>query len=406
MSRHRGECPVTIVVGISPNDQNDWVSLRQTIVGILDAWGLQMVGILIRWDGVWSGARGAAEDETLQSAAAGTAARSIDSVAAITPGTILKPRKMKSGTAIFGGWVEIRSPGGRWRLAGLTCTHCVLPPEADISVNKATGLWTTRGVALGDARAAILLSVDVPTEEFIRTQVLHHQARIIDQVEESRYKELKTLADIGIPLGRTDRFVWANFTNEVTKHQRSLDTYKVMLQTGEYVFGHVLAASGLRTIDPTFHIDPRRRAYYDGNPFNMDWALVVPRGNPLASNTVPVGTPNYSMLPPNYTLKRFELDDLKPNDTLYKVGAVTGARRDQSKPSSLGSTASWLRARSLLLQIAGDAGSLVATAGGAVAGLLFGANDASSFAFFTLATELIKDIKGRTGLVDVRIMPP
>ncbi|KAL3485215.1 hypothetical protein BJX62DRAFT_243200 [Aspergillus germanicus] len=55
MGETAAECPLTIVVAVEPSARSSWVGLREDIVRVLDKWGYEDVGVLIRWDGCWRG---------------------------------------------------------------------------------------------------------------------------------------------------------------------------------------------------------------------------------------------------------------------------------------------------------------------------------------------------------------
>jgi hypothetical protein len=115
----------------------------------------------------------------------------------------------------------------------------------------------------------------------------------------------------------------------------------------------------------------------------------------------------------------FNFNALKHNDTLYKVGAQSGATRGwyggllecRVSRSLVGGREdvvvtmehTLLVGQNETVVASGDSGSLVTTGGGDVVGLLFGGSDAKHRGYFTAAKDLVQEIKKYTGATDVRV---
>ncbi|KAL3452344.1 hypothetical protein BJX65DRAFT_303179 [Aspergillus insuetus] len=315
---------IDLRVGVDAGIRANWQDLREVVIRVLDRYELGSVSILIRWDTLWLGARKGPS----QPAPAGTTATEED-ITDICPGTSLHPHSAQDGTATFGGWLELRWKDTKWQAYGVTCTHCVIPDVSSVAKTDALDVqrWTRDGIRFGASRAPEILQVDAPTKTFIRDRLDNLEEYIAEQIESASYKRIALFVEEEVEFEARDQKTWDTMNRRIALYRSMKATYKSMLERDNYVFGRVMAASGLRITRDTSGWNTDKSAYLEDQASNLDWALVKPHAGVAVSNKIPARTEKYNILPEDHFLIDFNFNALKHNDTLYKVGAQSGATR-------------------------------------------------------------------------------
>lgn len=133
-SDEQAECPVTIVLGVDHRIKRRWEDARETILGVLDGFGvLDGVAVLVRKD-----------VPVFQMDSGLKPARAFDITKYCKPeedlGTTMNPHRSHHCAGSFGGWLEVLSPDTKsWTPLGISCYHCVFPIGTDLSPTEIDG---------------------------------------------------------------------------------------------------------------------------------------------------------------------------------------------------------------------------------------------------------------------------
>lgn len=130
------QCPPTILLGVDRQTRRNWKDVREAVVRVLDSFGLSTEGVLIRKD------KNVFKMDSQSTPATASTGIFMNEV---NPGYSLCPQRMKHGQGTFGGWIELRNPkSGKWVPFGITCSHCVFPPDTDLSPEEIQGMLLIR----------------------------------------------------------------------------------------------------------------------------------------------------------------------------------------------------------------------------------------------------------------------
>lgn len=118
-SNDAAENPPTVVILVALHSNRDWMVTRESIVDILDRFQLPMVAVEILKDTL---------ERTGDSYPGDLNSNDIKGPARI--GGSLGSSEVKHSSSTFGGLIDLKCPQtGLWKMFGLTCYHCVVPPE-------------------------------------------------------------------------------------------------------------------------------------------------------------------------------------------------------------------------------------------------------------------------------------
>lgn len=272
--------------------------------------------------------------------------------------------------------------------------------------------------------------MDSPSRRGVKREI-ENLARRIDAYQNQppfpKVEEAKARGDFVIP---EDERQWKVASDMLAKLKEQRDTGKEFFHKNRFVFGPVVAASGLqeRPMKTTLARDPTALLSI------IDWALVKPQNRS-------VGTNNVSQIPHiaailvfvTFTsqvaahrslgvskLNGFSLCGIQNGDELFKVGCATGftggiysglqtiyiaTRLVDGREMKIKTWEHTILARSLSQVVVeqGDSGSLVFNRLGAVVGMCFGGTYYGDAGFFTHAVDLIESIQEVTGVREVRL---
>ena len=125
------ENPPTVVILVALHSNRDWRETRESIVDILDRFQLPMVAVEML--------KGALE-RTGDSYPGDLNPNDIKGPARI--GGSLGSSEVKHSSSTFGGFIDLKCPQtGLWKMFGLTCYHCVVPPEEHRSKDMVKSKW-------------------------------------------------------------------------------------------------------------------------------------------------------------------------------------------------------------------------------------------------------------------------
>ncbi|CAL5867205.1 uncharacterized protein PFLUO_LOCUS1418 [Penicillium psychrofluorescens] len=332
----------------------------------------------------------------------------------VNPGYSLCPQRMKHGQGTFGGWIELRNPkSGKWVPFGITCSHCVFPPDTDLSPEEIQVVqrWKESGFPFNNDKASQLLMMDSPSRRGVKREI-ENLARRIDAYQNQppfpKVEEAKARGDFVIP---EDERQWKVASDMLAKLKEQRDTGKEFFHKNRFVFGPVVAASGLqeRPMKTTLARDPTALLSI------IDWALVKPQNRSVGTNNVAA----HRSLGVS-KLNGFSLCGIQNGDELFKVGCATGftggiysglqtiyiaTRLVDGREMKIKTWEHTILARSLSQVVVeqGDSGSLVFNRLGAVVGMCFGGTYYGDAGFFTHAVDLIESIQEVTGVREVRL---
>jgi hypothetical protein len=109
---------------------------------------------------------------------------------------------------------------------------------------------------------------------------------IAEQTESASYKRIALFVEEEIELETRDQKTWDTMNRRISLYRSMKATYKSMLEREDYVFGRVMAASGLRVSRDTSGWNADKSAYLENQTSNLDWALVKPRAGVAGTNKV------------------------------------------------------------------------------------------------------------------------
>ncbi|PYI12365.1 hypothetical protein BO78DRAFT_424819 [Aspergillus sclerotiicarbonarius CBS 121057] len=397
-------CAPTVVLGVDHKEQRDWRVTREDVLKILTKHGLKMVGVLIRKD--------SAKLHTERYS--GPAIDNLPGDGIVHVGQSLSPNRMRSARGTLGGYIELRNPTrGDWVPFALTCCHCVLPTGKHISdaEKELFQKWERSGVRITDTDAPALLLVDSPSQSEILSKLQTLKTQMEDHAEDETYRRVQIAKDQGEFVTPPDETYWKVMDKSIMVLRNQRESWGGFYHKNAYVFGMVLATSGL-VEKPLATIREKDK---NAGVSVVDWAIVkiIQRG---------VGTNKSSDLHlPFGKLETFSTQtSIHPGKILKKLGHATGYTvgtynglleahvainyaTGQSKityeHSILSSTpGSPFSAR-------GDYGSLVYDEFGFVHGVLFGGNENEDMGYFTHISDVLTDMKSAVpGLEEIRVL--
>ncbi|RAL10362.1 uncharacterized protein BO97DRAFT_426615 [Aspergillus homomorphus CBS 101889] len=242
--------PATVLLGEDGMVPQEWKMIREQIIAILEAFGLESVGLLI-----WKDQKGLQADEypNLWTAmfADDTPANLGSSLAlhglpATHPGTL-------------GGWVELQDPEtDKWVPYALTCARCVLPADGHGSSQE------NRNSIFDDWKANGIMSHIKDLSETIRS---FEAERVSTEVQGAREKDELMPPDKSAAASK-------HLSEMFLRRKAKREQLQAYLDSKSNILGVVVAASALES------------QHKDGF---LDWALVSPREDrPLGDNIVSI----------------------------------------------------------------------------------------------------------------------
>ncbi|QSS61088.1 peptidase family S64 domain-containing protein [Histoplasma capsulatum] len=137
-SKPSGPKPLVVVLTVSKASTQDWVSIREELVQILDIYHLKYIGVeILRGEKVFGTANN--YDRMLLTDDAFTKGMSV--------GRSIGPRGSQNHASTFGGFIRLQNLKGNWHTFGLTCFHSVAP---DGCGQLALKTWQREGITVGD----------------------------------------------------------------------------------------------------------------------------------------------------------------------------------------------------------------------------------------------------------------
>ncbi|KAJ5355675.1 hypothetical protein N7517_010284 [Penicillium concentricum] len=282
-----------------------------------------------------------------------------------------------SGT--FAGFIELNMPGEtEYKTLGLTCFHCVNPNEHGHSTEYVHRIlnWRRHGIQPHDSMRQ-RLKVRHPSDVAIEDKIQSLNAGIALIREDPNYVKFRELErdGLGFTLGRGAKQAYERIVKTRAEMETFLRDINIFKANNRGAFGHIFAASGLRTT--TTH---------------------TPDGHYLRDSPIPAdldGMPLFIHGQRSGYCKgvKHPLDSLVLEDTM-KDGEIT---KRQTYEHSI-----------CLLQgprfsQAGDSGSLVFTDSYVAVGMLFAGGNQHQLSFFTPIQDILDDIKHITKATNVRL---
>ncbi|KAE8310098.1 hypothetical protein BDV41DRAFT_579904 [Aspergillus transmontanensis] len=388
------DCSPTIFLTLYRVCSREWQEVKQGIRNVLDEFKLFTVNVMIRkdnpirytdsterYDQCWD------EEDNINH----RKHISIDNCSRpITLGdSVSVHNSTEHGT--FGGWLELKNPtSGIWEPVGITCAHCIFPPEHQSKFPMFAGWEHNNGLPEIDSPS--LLDVQAGIGEVEEAISCHKKLHLFQYVEQAK-------AD-GDTIRPADEDKW----RKVQSHVDDLEAQKEILQfyrdSQAYSFGRVFAAD-FREL----------HARTTKDITEIDWALVRPSGDRA------IGSNKLSELSDNALFAEAGIPESKLHlicgDRLYKIGRKTGltygvynglktAVFDDKENNS----ETWVHTITGLRDTVasfGDSGALFFTRTGDVAGMCTGGSVRGGLVYFTHIHDLVDDIKQVTGVKDIRL---
>ncbi|RAH44293.1 uncharacterized protein BO95DRAFT_465198 [Aspergillus brunneoviolaceus CBS 621.78] len=387
-----GSAP-TVLLGVDPTASVDWKVVREQIVTVLESFGLDSVGVLIRQD------------------------------PASRPPLDLHglPKSLTHG-------FEEDKPY-EWMPYALTSARCVLPTDAHVESCAQKGEntpafdeWKTYGVPFRDATAARLLLDDSPGlyEIIMNMDNLDDLAR--DYEDEMRCERFQAAQAQNEPVSAPgDLKFWTYPNNTLTKIRAERAQIQKDQDNKNYEFGTVVAASGLKARQQ----EPSSSEVSSPSVF-LDWQLVRMRADRrLGENKSPCSSEDF-LDPVSEVVGVWYLEErLQPGKSLWKIGhstAKTEGRYNGLRTAWIThTTATIFEARGEPLvqyvhsiynsynsyngvMLWGDSGSMVFDRDGYVVGMCFEGNAHGDTAYFMRWEDLWEDILRKSGAKNIRFL--
>ncbi|EEP76151.1 predicted protein [Uncinocarpus reesii 1704] len=392
--------PQMVIVTVSPSVKNKFKQTREQIVGILNHFQLQAVGVSI--------VKGEIErSDTFEQWRLPQDGPKEGGHAGLSLGK----RGISTSSGTFGGWVEIQDATGEWLRLGLTCFHCVDPTkQANIAPPQFLTRWYTHGISANDADAKKYLRVDQPSMHDIKNDLA---------ILEKFIKSDRALLQAGESVNQPDMKEYERIEALLRKHMVRKSHIEQFCASENHHLGHVYAGSGYRE-KPVL-------GGYSSWETTMDWALIDVKDQRVRDNDITVhGTPVIPSIEGLTTLKGWDmaklLDKYRSGGTecLYKIGQSTGftagwynsiksihvaTRINQHGKEEMKVTKEHaiLGRSGQRFAAPGDSGSFVFTEKGEVVGMIFAGRKDRNISYFTHISHLFEDIKAITGCIGVRI---
>ncbi|PWY95910.1 hypothetical protein BO94DRAFT_581066 [Aspergillus sclerotioniger CBS 115572] len=399
------ECPPTVVLGVNPRSSRNWNPPRDLILGILETFKLDCVAVHIREDShVFA-------DEYQRTVAVVSASDCEDGIGL---GSTVGPHGSRYPHGTMGGWFELQdSITGYWVSLALTCSHCIFPHEETLSDSQLEDVesWKRGGVYLQDERARKPLYIDAPILGALQNGLAKLEYQIEDLQANKTYQNVIRANENDESVLPRKLSLWNRNRKAIMKHTKEVKAMTEFIQTGQFVFGLIFAASG------------RKEEPASDSPANTapmlsirDWALIESIRGPFAG-------PNYIpkwQVPESSKLVGFDFGVPKPDERLHKFGSATGVTEgvynglktaifttrivDGEKVTVQTWEHTILSALSdVPVAQQGDHGSLLLNKRKEVVGMIFGGASGGEIAYFTHISDIISDIKNMTGASEVRL---
>ncbi|KAJ0420794.1 hypothetical protein BJY00DRAFT_312720 [Aspergillus carlsbadensis] len=340
----RERCPPTVVIGVDRLVMRDWIQVRETVIAILDARGLDEVAVLIRKDADSRPVKAVGDWDPQSPLEVWNCRPNPDLGSSLN-------NSRAAGDAAFGtlgAWVEVQDLAtGDWVPMALTSATCCLPPEEGLSAEDMEVLskWKRDG---SPSRNDVEKGIECHTSEINRA---------------------------GLNPSETS-------AQRIAERRKDRETMQEYLDNHGHLLGHVFAASGLR-------VAPSPE---DASKLSIrDWALVRPNADHS------VGKNNIGIVKtlPGRELHSFSLILPRPDQPMTdgRTQPIVTWEHAMVRNGHIGR-----------LGDQRDSGALVLDHVDRALGMVFGGSMAGDLAYFTSARELVEDIKrSSTGIKAVRV---
>ncbi|KAL5342239.1 hypothetical protein BJX70DRAFT_410892 [Aspergillus crustosus] len=315
-------------------------------------------------------------------------------------GQSLGPGNQNRLSGTFGAFIQLKHHEREtWHTYGLTCYHCVVPPEGaqehlERRVREKLQTWAKHGITM-HAECADALVIDHPTLQDIEAKVEDLQAttqRLSSDLgfRQSAEQETEGLLEM---MPRADRCSYLQNKQEIAQCKTLIETIETWRRNESQYLGYVAAGSGFRT-RPAETMKPGTKHSI------LDWALVKVREERQAPNRVgkcslerelclygrssghSIG--QYNSLKPALIVEQIVDEELKQVET--REHTILGT---MGEPFSL----------------PGDSGGVVHTRQGVMVGMVVAGCTAKDLSFFTHIEDLFPDIMRSTKARKIRLPP-
>ncbi|KAI9926149.1 hypothetical protein MW887_004612 [Aspergillus wentii] len=340
------------------------------------------------------------------------------------PGVSIGIRNSSAGSSTLGGVVEVRFPGSpRWNPYGLTCFHCIYPPEENrenfaltTEEEECLSKWKLSPVEFSDPMSQKLLQVDHPSQRDL-DDTIRERTRCIKAIPNDDFKYMTHCINEAEKESKQPHFTKraVNFYNStmdrIDAFSAKLRPFERLRYTGEFYLGEVMAGSGLHRTKPASEIYRSRR----------DWALIKMAQDRVGDNKPSVVSGFKYCISPD--LRFNSASPIHPGltDFLFKVGRSTDLTRGVYSPLEQVRIARERDAEGEMALIAtlehaitskgearfaeaGDSGSFIFTRKGDVVGMVMGGFERKNTVYFTPIQDVLDDIREVTGAEAVRLM--
>ncbi|KAJ5180240.1 hypothetical protein N7492_003450 [Penicillium capsulatum] len=415
--------PVTVIIRVTASAKGPFTTAARFVHGILASFDEADVDVLFQKDDK----RRFVEDPTLYSESA---------TGQVYPGMSIGIHGSEAGSSTLGSFVQLRFKGeNHWSTYGLTCFHCVWPPEnhredpkmQTPEASKALDRWVNRPLSMRDnpslcEMAKKILRVDHPSPGDLSNTIDYYKSRM-RRIRSPEFWEYKTQIERGgdgwSPDSAKRRYeAWCKAYQH---HQETCAPFSQMLRNASYYFGHVVAGSGMN----------RTRANKNKLRVGLDWALIKVNQNRIhrqMQGDLVVGSKAFHYDTRSF-ISGFSYDGeigerlFKPGMELSKSGRSTkfttavynGLRSAEiTRLASKRGTGSMVEIcwstkvapKNKEFAERGDSGSWIFDPDqGSVLGMLTGGNVGQDTTYVCLTEDIFDDIKDITGAIDVRIAP-
>ncbi|KAL3482730.1 hypothetical protein BJX62DRAFT_245590 [Aspergillus germanicus] len=371
-------------MGVDRLVERDWTQVRETVIAVLDARGLDEVAVLIRKDvdsrpeklvGDWDPQSPLGVQDCRPDPGLGSSINNSRAAGDVALGTL-------------GAWVEVQELAtGDWVPMALTSANCCLPPEEGLSAEDVQVLqqWKRDGVNSNNVHKRHLLAVESPSRKDVEQGIQF----LTDEINQPGLE----------PNGRSAqmRVEW----------RKDRETMKGYLDNDGNLLGEVFASSGLRVAPST----------EDASKLSIrDWALVQPNADhSMGKNDIEIVRTAVGR-----ELGRLYRYPPTTDQSLWTIGRNFNVRWEYanlkvyhiSRPTAEGTKPPILTWEHAMIRNGHigplgderDSGALVLDQVGWTRGMVFGGSMSGDLVYFTSARDLVDDInRSGTGSKAVRV---
>lgn len=261
--RGKEEAPkhITIAITVAEDSTDEWSTVRERILQLLDAQKHYSVAVEISRGRLWYATLSTpTEDPVLE-------LRDWDVKARL--GGSLGPHRSEASASTFGGFLEIEQPNGIWKKIGITNYHSVIAGKDALSWPLLPE-WSRYGMKPSEKRNEI--NLDHPSlRDHIRS--LQHHRSLIGVERSVIPEEVRQRVREGDPsVSRRHKKLHESTLASMKKSQDVIQHGLDFFASGKHYLGRVIAASGFR---------PRA-----DNDRLLDWALIDVVKDRISQNEV------------------------------------------------------------------------------------------------------------------------